>query len=68
MSIEELVKNGSIHPFQATQEEINRAIGVARRDLAIAEGILGESLDWAYSIAYNAVLQACRAYPSSRSS
>lgn len=62
MSIEELVKNGSIHPFQATQDEINRAIGVARRDLDIAEGILGESLDWAYSIAYNAVLQACRAY------
>ena len=58
MSIEELIKEGSIHPFKATQEEINRAIEIAQRDLALAEAILGESLDWTYSIAYNAVLQA----------
>jgi uncharacterized protein (UPF0332 family) len=61
MSIEELLKNGDIHPFKATQAEINRAIEVARRDLATAEDVRKESLDWAYSIAYNAVLQACRA-------
>ncbi|MBT9160646.1 MAG: hypothetical protein DDT27_01075 [Dehalococcoidia bacterium] len=62
MSIEELIKEGGIHPFKATQEEINRAIEIAQRDLALAENILGESLDWTYSVAYNAVLQACRAY------
>lgn len=62
MSIEELIRNGSIHPFKATQKEIDRAIEIAERDLALAESILGESLDWSYSIAYNAVLQACRAY------
>lgn len=62
MSIEELVRNGSIHPFKATQEEVDKAIGIAQRDLALAENILGETLDWSYSIAYNAVLQACRAY------
>jgi len=62
MSIEELIENGSIHPFKATQEEIDRAIEIAKRDLALAESILGESLDWSYSIAYNTVLQACRAY------
>jgi len=62
MSIEELVSNGSIYPFKATRDEIDRAIMIAERDLTLAEGILGESLDWSYSIAYNAVLQACRAY------
>lgn len=62
MSIEELVKNGSVHPFKATRDEIDRAIAVAKRDLVTAEGLQGENLDWAYSIAYNAVLQACRAY------
>jgi len=62
MSIEELVESGGIHPFKATRDEVGRAIRIAERDLTIAEGILGESLDWSYSIAYNAVLQACRAY------
>jgi uncharacterized protein (UPF0332 family) len=62
MSIEELIKEGSIHPFKATQEEIDRAIEIAQRDLALAERLLKENLDWSYSIAYNAVLQACRAY------
>ena len=62
MSIDRLIKEGSIHPFHATREEVNRAMDIARRDLALAESIVGESLDWSYSIAYNAVLQACRAY------
>lgn len=62
MSIEELIKEGGIHPFKATQEEIDRAVEIARRDLALAERISDESLDWCFSIAYNAVLQMCRAY------
>lgn len=62
MSIEELISAGNIHPFQATQEEIDKAMAIAERDLKIAESIIDESLDWSYSIAYNAVLQACRAY------
>jgi len=62
MSIEKLVSEGSLHPFHATADEINKAMAIAQRDLALAESILDESLDWSYSIAYNAVLQACRAY------
>ena len=62
MSLERLIKEGRIHTFQATQEEITRAIEIARRDLTFAENILKENLDWSYSIAYNAILQACRAY------
>jgi len=62
MSIEKLVSEGNVHPFHATADEINKAMAIAQRDLALAESILDESLDWSYSIAYNAVLQACRAY------
>ncbi len=62
MSIDDLVKNGTIHAFHATPEEISRAMDIARRDIALAENITKESLDWSYSIAYNAVLQASRAY------
>jgi len=62
MSIEELVQQGSIHPFEATRGEIEKAMAIARRDLALAEKLLRENFDWCFSIAYNAVLQACRAY------
>ena len=62
MSIERLIKEGSVHSFIGTSEEINRAMDIAKRDLTLAESILNESLDWSYSIAYNAILQACRAY------
>lgn len=62
MSIERLIQEGSIHQFKATQDEIDKATGIAQRDLVLAENILGESLDWCFSIAYNAVLQTCRAY------
>jgi uncharacterized protein (UPF0332 family) len=62
MSLDKLIGDGNIHPFKATPEEISKAMEIARRDLSDAKGILRESLDWSYSIAYNAVLQACRAY------
>ena len=62
ISIDALVREGSIHPFQATPEEIAKVMDIARRDLALAEIIQDSSLDWSFSIAYNAVLQACRAY------
>ena len=62
MSIDRLIKEGNIHKFQASRQEIGRVMDIAKRDLALAKSISKESLDWAYSIAYNAVLQACRAY------
>ena len=62
MSIDRLVREGGIHPFRATREEIAKVMDIAKRDLDDAEKARGTSLDWTYSIAYNAVLQACRAY------
>jgi len=66
MSIEELVRKGTVHPFDAKPEEVARVMDVARRDLAVAESTMAESLDWAYAIAYNAVLQASQAYMFNR--
>jgi uncharacterized protein (UPF0332 family) len=62
MSIETMVQEGRIHPFKATKEDIAKVMSIAKRDLSDAEQIKGTSLDWTYSIAYNAVLQACRAF------
>jgi len=62
MTIDRLLKEGRIHQFNATPEEIDKAIEIARRDLSVAESIIKEDLDWSFSLAYNAILQACRAY------
>ncbi|MBF8303805.1 MAG: hypothetical protein HW399_180 [Dehalococcoidia bacterium] len=61
-SVETMVREGKIHPFQATRGEIVRVMTIAKRDLAEAERIQCETLDWSFAIAYNAVLQTCRAY------
>jgi uncharacterized protein (UPF0332 family) len=62
MSVEKLLRDGRVPPFNATHDEVNKAIEIAERDLALAEKILDDDLDWSFSIAYNAVLQTCRAY------
>lgn len=49
ISIETLVHEGSIHPFQATREEITRVMDIAKRDFAEAEKIQDSSLDWSFS-------------------
>ncbi len=61
MTIDKLLKEGKLHQFKATQDEIEKPLEIAERDLAVAEKIFEEDLDWSFSIAYNAILQACRA-------
>jgi uncharacterized protein (UPF0332 family) len=62
ISIDTLIKEGSIHRFKARPEEITNVTGNAKRDLAEVMHIRDSSMDWSFAIAYNAVLQACRAY------
>jgi len=62
MTIDKLLKEGKLHQFKATQDEIEKPLEIAERDLSVAEKIFEEDLDWSFSIAYNAILQACRAY------
>ena len=37
-------------------------MALAQRDLRTARKVIGEDRDWGFAIAYNAVLQASRAY------
>lgn len=62
MPFEALLRQRKIHPHRATQEEIGRVIALADRDIRMARRVLAEDWDWAFSIAYNAVLQAARAF------
>ena len=62
MSIASLLKEGKIRRLSATKQEVDSALGVAERDLVVAEKTFETDVDWCFSIAYNCVLQACRAY------
>ena len=61
MPYERLLQQGRIKPYQARPRETTRLLQVAARDLATAEKLLAEDVDWAFNILYNAVLQAARA-------
>jgi len=62
MSVDRLLEEGKVHRFEATRDEIKKSLGIAKRDLSLGEKIFEEDLDWCFSITYNAILQACRAY------
>jgi len=61
MPYERLIKQGRITPYKAHPEEIQQLLKVSLRDLAAATRNLEDGPDWAYSMAYNAILQASRA-------
>lgn len=61
MPYERLIKSNRIKPYRASQPEIKQLLQLAKRDLSAAVRNLEEAPDWAYSIAYNSVLQAGRA-------
>lgn len=59
--IEDLERDGLIRNLPYDRKKVDDAMSHARRDLATARTILPSDRDWAYTIAYNAVLQAGRA-------
>ena len=61
MSFEDLLRQGKIRPHRARPEEIERLLALADRDIRMARQTMAEDWDWAFSIAYNAVLQSARA-------
>ena len=62
MQIEDLLKNRKIYRHRASPEEIKRLLELADRDVRMARRTIAEDWDWAFSIAYNAVLQSARAF------
>jgi len=59
MAYESLTKKGLIKVFDATPSQVSDSLGLARRDIDTASKVTNS--DWAYNIAYNAMLQAARA-------
>jgi len=66
MKIDELLKKRRIRRHSASPEEIESLLELADRDIRMARLTMAEDWDWAFSIAYNAVLQSARAYMYSR--
>ena len=61
MHLNDLLKQGLIKPFKSNPSQVQDRLNLAKRDIATAKKLLGGDSDWAFSIAYNAVLQGARA-------
>ena len=61
MTIDDLLAERRIYRESVSKEDVTAALGRAKRDLDTAEKMLDVDYDWAFSISYNAVLQASRA-------
>ncbi|WP_321507476.1 HEPN domain-containing protein [uncultured Methanoregula sp.] len=59
--IEDLEREGLIKKLPYDRKKVEDALAHAHRDLKTAGTIIPTDQDWAYTIAYNAVLQAGRA-------
>lgn len=62
MKYDDLLKSGRIRRQRISQDEIDRALERAKRDLRTAQKVMAGDWDWGFAVAYNAVLQASRAY------
>jgi uncharacterized protein (UPF0332 family) len=62
MKYEDLLKSGKIKRQHISGDEIKRALSRAERDLKTARSVMAGDWDWGFAIAYNAVLQASRAF------
>lgn len=58
---DELEREGYIKRLPADKKKVKDALNLATRDARVAKDVLKDDYDWAFSIAYNAMLQAIRA-------
>jgi uncharacterized protein (UPF0332 family) len=59
--LDDLERQGYIKRLPVDRKKVLASLQLAKRDIAVAKGMLDENHDWAFSIAYNAILQAVRA-------
>ena len=59
--IEDLEREGLIRPIPIEKGRVSDTLAIAHRDLGVARKLLSSSSDWAFTIAYNVILQAGRA-------
>ncbi len=58
----ELLDKGLIEPGHFSREQVEDLLKIAQRDLATSGEVIESAHEWAYAIAYNAMLQAGRAF------
>ncbi len=66
MSLNNLEREGLIKKLPFNRKKVEDALNLARRDIETATNILENDYDWAFSIAYNAMLQTLRAFMFSK--
>lgn len=66
MKFKELEREGLIKSLPVNRRNVKDSFKLAERDLRTSTKILKEDHDWAFSIAYNSMLQAARALMFSR--
>lgn len=64
--IEDLEREGLIRALPGGKDRVQDTLRIAHRDLDVAKKLLPSSSDWAFSVAYNSILQAGRAMMFSR--
>jgi len=61
MTYQELISKGLIKPFKTSPSQVRSRMDLAKRDIRTARATMAHDRDWAFGIAYNAILQATRA-------
>jgi uncharacterized protein (UPF0332 family) len=62
MKYDELLNSRRIRKEKVSRVEVGRALERAERDLQTARELIERDRDWSFAVAYDAVLQASRAY------
>jgi uncharacterized protein (UPF0332 family) len=61
MTFDELLAKGLIKRVRLSPSQVTDRLMLAKRDIKAAKTMMATDRDWAFSMAYNAVLQATRA-------
>ncbi len=66
MDFGDLVEKRVVEPSEVPVDEIAGLMRVAQRDIGTASSLMLTDLDWAFAVAYNAILQSSVAYIASQ--
>ena len=66
MNLNDLEREGYIKKLPVDKRKIQDALTLAKRDIKTAKTMLQQDMDWAFSIAYNSMLQTLRAFMFSK--
>jgi uncharacterized protein (UPF0332 family) len=61
INYDEILNKGQIKKFKSSKPQAEKRLELARRNIQAARAMLANDRDWAFSIAYNAILQTMRA-------